>query len=70
MTKKYFDAKLSSLNRIIALNKTKHLLVGNELKKQKAFDSIYFRGKCHFEGDGMQNYFVFQPIQRHFKTNC
>ena len=70
MTKKYFDAKLSSLNRISALNKTKHLLVENELKKLKAFDSIYFRGKCHFERDGMQNYLVFQPTQRHFKNNC
>ena len=62
-----FDATLSSLNRKITWNKTKHLLVENELKKPKTFDSIYFRGKSHFEEDGMQNYLVFQPIQRYFK---
>ena len=62
-----FDAKLSSLNRKTTSNKTKHLLVENELKKLKTFDSIYFRGKSHFEEDGMQNYLVFQPVQRYFK---
>ena len=62
-----FYAKLSSLNRKTTSNKTKHLLVENELKKLKTFDSIYFRGKSHFEEDGMQNYSVFQPIQRYFK---
>ena len=35
-----FDAKLSSLNRKIASNKSNHLLVENELKKLKIFDSI------------------------------
>ena len=43
------------------------MLVENELKKLKTFDSIYFRGKSHFEEDGTQNYLVFQPIQRYFK---
>ena len=62
-----FDAKLSSLNRKITANKTKRLLVENELKKLKIFDSIYFRGKSHFEEDGTQSYLVFQPIQRYFK---
>ena len=33
ITKADFDAKLSSLNRKITLNKTKHLFVENELKK-------------------------------------
>ena len=67
MTKTDFDAKLSSLNRQITSNKTKHLLVQNELKKLKTFDSICFRGKSHFEEDGPQNYLVFQPIQWYFK---
>ena len=66
-TKTDFDAKLSSLNRKIAANKSKHLLVENELKKLKTFDSGYFRGKSHFEEDGMQNYLVFQPMYRYFK---
>ena len=67
VTKTDFDAKLSSLNRKITSNKSKHLLVENELKKLKTFDSIYFRGKCHFKEDGTQNYLVFQPMQRYFK---
>ena len=67
MTKTDFDAKLSSLNRKITSNKSKHLLVENELKKLKTFDSIYFRGKSHFEEDGTQEYLVFQPMQRYFK---
>ena len=39
ITKTDFDAKLSSLNRTITQNKTKHLLVENELNKLKTFDS-------------------------------
>ena len=39
VTKTDFDAKLSSLNRKITSNKSKHLLVENELKKLKTFDS-------------------------------
>ena len=45
-----FDAKLLSLNR-------KYLLVENEFKKLKTFDSGYVRGESHFEEDGMQNYY-------------
>ena len=67
ITKTDFDAKLSSLNRKITQNKTKHLLVENELKKLKTFDSIYFIGKSHFQEDGTQNYLVFQPLSTYFK---
>ena len=67
ITKTDFDAKLSSLNRKITSNKTKHLLVENELNKLKTFDSGYFIGKSHFEEDGTQNYLVFQPMYRYFK---
>ena len=66
ITKTDFDTKLSSLNKKITKNKTKHLLVENELNKLKTFDSSYFIGKSHFE-DGMQNYLVFQPLNRYFK---
>ena len=38
ITKTDFDAKLSSLNRKITANKTKHVLAENELKKLKTFD--------------------------------
>ena len=67
MTKTEFDSKLSNLNRKITANKSKHLLVENELNKLKTFDSGYFIGKSHFEEDGTQNYLVFQPIIRYFK---
>ena len=68
MTKKDFDAKLASLYNKIVVNKSKHLLIGNELKKLKTFDSSYFRGKSHFEEYGAQNYLAFQPINRYFKV--
>ena len=51
---------MSSLYRKIIANKTKHLLVENEFKKLKTFDSNYFRGKSRF---GTQN-LVFQIMYR------
>ena len=67
ITKTDFDAKLSSLNKKITQNKTKHLLVENELNKLKAFESSYFIGKSHLEEDGTRNYWVFQPLNKYFK---
>ena len=57
------------LTKKITQNKTKHVLVENELKKLKTFDSSYFFGNDYFEEDGTQNYLVFQPISRYFKIN-
>ena len=68
ITKTDLDAKLSSLNKEITSNKTKHLLVENEFKKLKTFDQCYCIGKSHFGEDDTQNYLVFQPIQRYFKV--
>ena len=45
-----FDTKLSSLNRKITVNKSKQLIVENELKK------LYFIGKSHFDED-LNRYF-------------
>ena len=67
ITKTDFDSKFSSLNRKITANKTKHLLVENELNKLKTFDSSYFIGKNYLEENGTQNYLVFQPVQKYFK---
>ena len=67
ITKADFDAKISSLNRKVTANKTKYLLVENELKKLKTCGSSYFIGKSHFEGDDTQNCLVFQPMYRYFK---
>ena len=47
----------------ITLNKSKHLLVGNELKKLQKFDSSNFRSKDFLEG----NYLVFKPMNKYFK---
>ena len=58
---------MSSLSKSITANKSKNLLVENELNKLKTFDSSYFIGKSHFEEDGTQNYLVFQPMYRYFK---
>ena len=43
------------------------MLVENELKKPKTFDSSYFIGKTRFQENGTQNYLVFQLICRYFK---
>ena len=45
------------------------MLVENELKKLKTFDSSYFIGNNYFEEDGTQSYLVFQPISRYFRIN-
>ena len=62
ITKTDFDAKLSSLNRKITANKTKHFLNDNDLS--------YYLGKQYFdEGSGKQNYLVFLPINKYFILN-
>ena len=58
---------MSNLNRKITQNKSKHLLVENELNQLKTLDSSYFIGKSHFEENGTQNYLVFQPMHIYFK---
>ena len=58
---------MQDISKRITSNKTKHLLVENELKKLQKFDSSYFRGKSHFEEDGTQYYLVFQPTYRYLK---
>ena len=68
ITKTDFDAKLSGFNRKITNNKSKHLLVENELNKLKTFDSSYFRCKNYFDEDGTQNHYIFQPISKYLKV--
>ena len=62
ITKTDLDVRLSSLNRKITANKTKHFLSDNDLS--------YYRGKQYFdEGSGKQSYLVFLPMGKYFKLN-
>ena len=62
-----FDSKLKGISDRATKNKTKYLLVENELKKLQKIDAAYFRGKSHFEEDDTQSYLDFQPMYRYFK---
>ena len=62
-----FDFKLKGISDRVTKNKTKYLLLENELKKIQKFEAAYFRGKSHFEENGTQNYLVFQPVYRYFR---
>ena len=65
ITETDFDNKLQSRDKKINSNKTKNLLVENELKKLEKFDAAYFRGNFFFDGDGTQN-LVFQLMYKYF----
>ena len=67
VTKTDFDTTLISLNKKNNSNKTKHILIVNESKNYKHFDSSYFRCKHYFENDGTQNYLVFYPVNKYFE---
>ena len=69
ITKTDFDAKLSNLHRKNISNKSKHLLVENQLKKLKTFDYGYLTSKSFFDKDGSQNYLIFQPVLKCFTLN-
>ena len=66
ITKTDFDAKLSNLNRKFTVNKSKNLLVENELNKLKTFDSSYFIGKSHFGEDGISKLFSISATEQIF----
>ena len=40
----------------------------DKIAKLEAFVSSYFHGKSHFEDDGIQNYLIFQPVYKYFRT--
>ena len=43
--------------------------IEKNIKKLQTFDLGYYRGKSHFEEDGIQNYLIFQPLFKYFKVN-
>ena len=65
-----FDTRLKKICERVTKNKSKHLLVENELKILEKFDAAYFRDKNYFYGnDGAQNSLVFQVGEKYFKNN-
>ena len=38
-------------------------------EKLQTFDSSYFTGKSNFEGYGLQDYLIFQPVFKYFKMS-
>ena len=65
-----FDTRFKKNSDRVTKNKSKDLLVENELKKLEKFDAAYFSGKSYFDGnDGSQNSLVFQVGERYFKIN-
>ena len=43
------------------------MLVETEFRKLEKFHAAYFRGTNYFDGDGAQNYLVFQPEYKYFE---
>ena len=64
VTETDFDVDFKDISKQIPPNKSKHLLVENELQKLKTFDSSYFKNKDNFEED----YLLFKPMYRYFKN--
>ena len=67
VTKTDFNAKLKAISDRVTKNKSKDLLLDNELKKLKTFGAAYFRGKQFFGTGGLQNFLVFQPMPKNLK---
>ena len=62
MTHTEFDNKLTSSNKRIISNKTKHLEVEKKLDSLIIKDHNFFLGRIYFaSNDGSQNIFVYQP---------
>ena len=53
----YVDKKIATLAAKAELKSGQ-----DKILKLTAFDSSCFRGKNHFEDDGIQNYLMFKPI--------
>ena len=68
VTKTDFDDKLKGFNQKINSNKTKHLLVENEIGRLKRISKDYMAVKYLFEEYGIQNYVVFQLMSKYVKV--
>ena len=62
VTKTDIDSRLTSFNRLITSNKTKHLKVQKKLNSLITKDYNFFFGRNYFKSnDGSQNTFAYQP---------
>ena len=62
LKKTEFDNKLKHLNKKVTSNKSKNVLVENELKKIQTIDSNLFVGQSYFFNDEAQLYLIFQML--------
>ena len=68
VTKTEFVNKLTSFNKWITSNKTKHLEVGKKLDSLITKDYSFLLGRIQFtSNDGLQNMFVYQPTSSTIK---
>ena len=74
--KTIFDSELKKFDDKVSANSSKVLSYEHKLKQREDTindlerDASYFRGKNYFDGsDGIQNYLVFQPIYKYYKTS-
>ena len=67
--RRYFDDKLKNLNKKVTSNKTKNLLVENELQNLQLFDSSLFIDQRNLNNHGAQLYLIFQPIYKTITTS-
>ena len=64
-----FDSKLAQANVITKRNfDAKVIELQNNRTKLQTFDLNYVRGKIYFDEDGKQDYIVFLPISRYFRS--
>ena len=64
-----FNTELKKVCDRVSSNKTKYLLLENEIKKLEKVDAAYFTGKNYFTvEDGTQNDLVFQVSQKYFDS--
>ena len=66
MAKTDLDTELKKISDRVTSNKTKHLLIENELKELEKFNAAYFTGKNCFDSDGTQNVLAFQSVYNYF----
>ena len=57
-----------NVNKEVASNKSKHVLVENELKQLETFDLSLFFGQSYFFNYKVQLYLIFQPLYYILKT--